>query len=234
MQRATVVDIQENENPEDVCFNNLKVSDEFRNLAYFISSSMGWLNLNPGKNYQDLEKVLREKNFDTHLIATNKTQDVKLQMPDKTDAEYVCTFSCRPKNDALKELLQHSKSYEENLEKLSKAGSYVVDDKKDLENPNVVKLTDPQVELHKMISENKKKIKMEKVGVEKFLTETIEMCEKECGKTPEEKIVGMMPNGGPIFGLFVGDQLVTQYGFTIDYNEKKEELMKMVDLRTLF
>lgn len=110
----------------NICWHNLSISDEVMCLEMFISAALSWVKLNPELNYSHLEQQLREKNLNTHLIAKNfiENGDVVLKYGDtENKCEYECIFSCRPKEVAIRELLEYSESYDINLNKLAKAGS---------------------------------------------------------------------------------------------------------------
>jgi len=238
MQKTYLCDPNTNEKPEDICWHNLKVADENYNLNMFIGASMGWLELNKTKDYQDLEKELRNKNFNTHLIAVTPidipNSKVKLHGQDK---KYECIFSCRPKESAIKELLKYSKSYEENFAKLIDAGSIIINNKNDLNDKEDTKILDNEdQQFLKSISKNKKKIKVEEMTANQYFDEICEMCQKQFGKNPKEKIVGITRNGSPVFGLFIENKLASLYGFMIEIKSDGDEIMKSIklfDLRTL-
>ena len=127
---------ESNEKPDDVCIYNLKLSDKYKHLPSFCQASLAWLKNDSTRDYQKLEKLLRELNLDTHLIAKQIENDpnssnFKLCIPNsnkeiqQSNLEYVLLFSCRNKQDALKELGLFHTSYEDNFECLSKTGCYV-------------------------------------------------------------------------------------------------------------
>jgi len=134
MNKLTFENIQEDSNASanDIAWHNLKVADDNLHLTAFIGASTGWIRANPGKNFQDLEKELRVRNFKTHLIAKPNPNipDTVLRLPlsseqnDESGVEYKyqCLISCRPAEAALQELSQFSGSYDENFDKLKYAG----------------------------------------------------------------------------------------------------------------
>lgn len=112
---------------EDVCWHNMRLSDFVHSVELFQASALGWLKLNPTKNYQHLEELLRKKALKTHLIAV-KYDDPGLvyglyQNGVCQKMGYACLFSCRPIEGALKELHTHWSSYEENFTHLSQTGN---------------------------------------------------------------------------------------------------------------
>lgn len=156
------------ESPTEIAINNMKEADQYLNLNYFIASSSGWLNANPSKNYQDLEKKLIAENFNTHIIARNVNglpEGTKLGLPlrpdDKTKYKYEAIISCRPSIYSIEELLTHSSSIEENLSKLPLAGNIICIPK---QNPLLPKeefeiLSEEMSNIVNLITKNLKKIK---------------------------------------------------------------------------
>lgn len=236
MKRIQVIDISEGELPLDICWHNLKVADELHNLTYFICASSGWLSLNPSKTYQDLEKELREKNFNTHLIAVNKRNipGMELMMPDGMNAQHECIFSCRPTEYALRELLQHSGSYDENFKKLMYAGSYrAITDINNADDPHMIKFDDNEKNKNNSIMQNKKKIMIETVSVQMFFDEITNKCQDQYGKPPTPKMIAMNYHGGPIMGFFVGDALLSNIGFSMRYGSDGHQIVEFVNLQNL-
>lgn len=224
MQKISLIDPSPNDSPEQICWHNLKISDEFYNLNYFIYAAIGWLKLNPTKNYQDLEKELRERNFNTHLIAK------KPQI--KQNIDYECIFSCRPKQLALEELLKEWPSYEENFNNLSKAESMKVTNI-DNKDSSIQKLNETQINEYELLSQNKKKILIEKILANNYLKEIVEICKKQFGKIPKQKIVGLSEKGGPVFALFIDDKLLSNIGFVIECDKTNEKVIKLFDLQNI-
>lgn len=119
-----------NPNPFDICWNNLKEADTNYCLEIFCAAAEGWSKLNPTKNYQDFEKELRDKNFNTYLIAGKPKiyPGLKLlNLQNNQICQYECIYSCRPKSFALQELLEHWPTYKENFNNLSNSGRFVAD-----------------------------------------------------------------------------------------------------------
>jgi len=84
MIRINIVNPEKNETKKQICYHNLTVADQYHNLGYFIAASQAWLKHNPTKIFQDLEKMLRKNNFNTHLYAKPvDTSKIKLSMHKK-------------------------------------------------------------------------------------------------------------------------------------------------------
>ncbi len=147
--------------PHLTVWHNLKTADIHHHFPVFNAAALGWFRLYPNCNFQDLETELRKKNLQTHLIATPFTKHDKeiysLTYPLKTKEErekegippmYKVTFSCRPVEYALKELLKYSTSYGENFQKLKITGYLIV---KNMDifpiNDNDNRKLDPQDEI---------------------------------------------------------------------------------------
>lgn len=122
------------ESPDDICKYNMTISDKYKNLQAFSQSSLAWLKNDSSRNYQDLEKLLRELDLDTHLIAKPLdniliTDNSKLFIPNRENQpdnlEFMLLVSCRSKEDALKELTMYHLSYDENFDCLSRTGCYI-------------------------------------------------------------------------------------------------------------
>ena len=64
--------------------------------------------------------------MDLYFIASSQLEEGnKLSLPNEVDdniLKFKCILSCKNKEEALKEILEHSDSYEENLEKLKFTG----------------------------------------------------------------------------------------------------------------
>jgi hypothetical protein len=82
---------------------------------------------------QAIERIFRDKNCYTFLIARERkdlySRDVKFLLPpDEKVKAYYLFISTRDKEDALKEVIEESRSYEENFEKLNNTGFIIVDE----------------------------------------------------------------------------------------------------------
>ena len=222
--------------PNEVAWDNMKMADKNFHLQLFISSSLGWLKANPGKNFQNLEKELREKNFNTHLIAVKPREIpgavLKLANEDNfdSDLEYDCLYSCRSKEDAIKELLQSSKSYDENFQKLAKTGSLVC-------SPQVVNIdfddkgTDNRKLLNNkerlemgLISDNKKKAIVTKLSPQEYISNIKNDLIQKHGNI-QEFVIGLGQKGEPIFGFFKENNLVSKKGFMVRATQQGNQII---------
>jgi hypothetical protein len=225
MYKLVLIDSVKEDSINDIAIHNMKIADERYNIDLFILASVGWFQANRNKNFKDLETFCRENKFNTHFFAKEKKYDVKLFIPNndnKMEYKYEVVYSCRPKDVALKEVLENWKTYDENFQVLSTCGSRIyIDDnitETDSENKN------PALE----IMYNKKKIT--------FVEITLEDLKKDIKKLyqqyPVSKLVGLHKTGGPIFGLYVGDKLVSDIGYTIYYNNENQ-VIELINLDNL-
>ncbi len=193
--------------PLEVAWANLTVADKELQLDVFASASMAWLAVNSTSTYQDLEAELRKRNFVTHLIAVpNRFPAFPLRVPNKSNTQCVfeCLTSCRPHPFAMKELLTHSTSYEENFAKLAVSGS--------VDMGSVVAET---TEEHKQsdivrISRNEALIDVAVITAEKFTEQIKAMC-----PTAELVLYGTAYDGAPVMVFAVGNTIVSDIGLLV-------------------
>lgn len=149
-----------NQTPAQIVWNNISEADKKFNLQYFIAASLSWFKLFPDKNYQDLELELRNRKLNTYLIANRfNNKSYKLCKPDKTPAEYLIIYSCRPPPYALEELLDYWPNYQDNFKNLINCGVMVATTESGLENPAIKKINNPELEIMNKITDNKILIK---------------------------------------------------------------------------
>lgn len=226
----TSTDVEEN-----VLWHNMKKCDDIYNLQLFISCSMGWLRLNPTKNMQDLESELRKRDFNTHLYAKDVPDfQYTLELNSKI-CNYECIFSCRPKKLALEEVLKFHGTYENNFEKLANSGFRCLRSEKDNldEKTNLKVFDDKDKSIEKLLTECKKKITIVSISAEKYIRDICQFCKEKYGKEPEHRIIGISHKGGPIMGLFFGDELVDEYGYIIECLGDGETIEKHMRLQKL-
>jgi hypothetical protein len=260
MHKYTYEDVGVDEDKTDVAFHNMKIADQIHKLQIFIGGMAGYFNANPSKTYQDLELELRNRNFDAHLIAKQPPQNNKqvlyrLFMPniknDQTEYKYECIMSCRPKEYALKELLETWGSYEENFEALKFSGMVcAVDANKppiekhqlselygNLERIDMVGETDPI----RQMQNNLVKVKATFISVEEFVSDIFAKTKLEHGEDPKLSLYAMSHTGAPIMAIVLGDKIMSNMGIMIQYeiqyemsdDEQKKQVMSLVDLTNL-
>lgn len=238
--------------PTEVAFHNMKIGESVYNLNIFIGGQSGYFKANPNKNYQDLEKELRERNFTTHIIAKSPPAksdlDYKLDMPENKSSslypvveyKYEAIISCRPYNAALKELLQSWPSYEENFKALEFAGVIVLyeEGKKQVaditnninENGDTVKLIKSNDPVH-LIAENKVKVKITTVPAEEIMQNVVNGVIEKFGQEPNLRLLGMSPNGGPVMAFTIDDKIVSYTGVCFEHDALGNKITKIINLK---
>ena len=88
----TIKKIEPNARKEDVIWDNLKETDKNLDLNLFAHCCGAWLKFYPKKTFQDLEKELRKRCFNTHLIAGS---EIHPNMKLSEGCKYVVIYSCR-------------------------------------------------------------------------------------------------------------------------------------------
>lgn len=233
LMKISVEDALPNETSEEICLHNLKITDLNHNLQYFIVSVQGWFNLNPTKNYQDLEKFLRENNFNTHLYCAKPRSVPNSKLVGRikdVDCEYECIYSCRPKNHALEEVLKFWSSYEENFEKLKYAGMLSVENIEDDSSDQTIKFNEDQMNTHELISKNRKKIKFEKLLVNDFLRDLDIDCKNKYGKGSVPLLFAIDNKGSYIFAMTIDNEIISNIGYRLYIDEDGTKKIDLVDL----
>jgi len=234
MLRFTLVEPKETENAEDILWHNIRVADELHNLQMFIGAASGWFALNPEKNFQDLERELRERDLNTHLIAKKPgfSGDFTLRIPVKDREQtkeliYECIYSCRPKEFALEELHEFAENYDDNFEKLALAGSVTVNDTTEVPEEGI--LSDKAKTGMELLAENSRKIEIEKVTADMIIGQIQEQYRMERGENPELRICGMGPNGQPVMAFCIGSQVIADVGVMMDAVTDSVEIVPLRD-----
>lgn len=241
---------EKNESSEDIARLNIIISDKFKKSDYLEISCLSWLKLDSNRNYQDLEQLFRYLNLDSHVIA----QQIKI-IPDNLEInypngnksneilEYVVKISCRPQEDALKELLDIYHCYDENFENLKKTGCLMV------------KKTDPILEIEKKLLNTKginevKKLLNCELKLDFTFYDPIESINfiiddliKIYGKEPEKIICGEI-NENKVYGLMIDGQIISHVGWIMKKydnnlnivqctNLNHENIVGLIDFRTI-
>lgn len=248
MYQFTYEQVNENDNPTEIAFHNMKVGDDVHNLGLFIGGQSGYFNANPDKTFQDLELELRERNFNTHLIAKHPSVDTTSgkfilgmrQSNGKITTDgyiYECITSCRPRNYALEEVLQTWKTYEENFEALKEAGTVMVTNSKMTEeelNNEVIdngttKVIDNKNPIN-LMSENKVKAIATYVPASEVIDNICKQIFEKTGKQPTLSMCSINERGGPILAITLDNKIVSNVGLCIEYDSNGAQIMKLVNL----
>ncbi len=236
MIKINYIKPNQEETPDEVSIYNMTLSDKFKNLQSFCQSSLAWLKNDSNRNYQDLEKLLRELNLDTHLIAKKfKLEDYpdssnyKLCIPNRVEQpsylEFVLLVSCRSKADALKELNLHSSSYDENYTNLLKTGCFVDNSLSDrvvefsysaLDNTN-----------ENLVLSSQMKYDFIQVTGKEAVEVIIKDLTKKYEKEPEQKVCGKLGDKD-IFGLVLNGEIASPIGWVIH-----DDIYQLIDFRMI-
>lgn len=237
--------VDDYENATDIAFHNMKIGDDIHHLNTFIGGQSGYFFANPSKTFQDLERELRDRNFNTHLIAMNPPNKDKFKYilgtphnkSDNVEYKYECITSCRPKEYALKELLESWDSYEANFEALQYAGTVIVDDKKakdnitDLMNDNnerfeLTSKSDPI----QLLMKNKLKAKITFLSVGEVISQISANIVETTGINPTMSFYGMTKNGNPIMVFTVNNKIVSRTAVCIEYDQDGKQIMNLLTI----
>ncbi len=237
MIRIAYKDIELTETSDDVSIYNLKISDQFKNLQSFCQSSLAWLRNDSTRNYQDLEKLLRQLDLDTHLIAKpvdfGNISEIKskLFIPNRqtqpTDLEYMLLVSCRNKEDALKELSLFHVDYEENYKCLEKTGCYAINQSTELKDFNDFKYNPNENPNEDLILNSKLKYDFVKVTGKESINTIIEDLVLKYNKEPEKIICGKL-GSDDIYALTINGEISSPIGW-VEHSDD----YKLIDFRML-
>ena len=229
MIRPEYVEPDENESSDEICLHNIRISDEYKNTETLIYSFMGWFKNDDDRDFGKLEDLLRKNNMDTHLIAKrfdpiNIPEGAKITIPNDNPVnnednyfQNILLISCRPKEDAVEELLKYHPSYEFNIINLEKTGSIFKTDNllKDAKDDNI-----------KDIINCKKKYRFIKYTDIEALGYIISDLEKQFGKKPVKTKVGNIGDK-EVYGLVVDGMIRSPILFC----KKGENDVELVDAR---
>lgn len=145
MNKIVIENIYDSTNQDytEIAFHNMKIAENIMDLTLFIGAQMGFFMANPEKNFQDLEKELRERGFFTHIIAKLPSKyftNYKLSLKGNNTKEiiYQGVTSLRHPPHATNELLETWKSYEENFNALKYTGFLIIDNEKNQINESMI------------------------------------------------------------------------------------------------
>ena len=225
-----VDDYYHQSNEKETAWNNLIEAIKTHNLHLVTMCVSGWCKANPDKYYTDLENKLRESNLDLYLIAgkhDNNTDKSKLisQFDYISECKYVLIYSCKQKNDAIKELLTHSSSYEENLSKLNYSG-ILVDITYEFENkPHPTQKAYDEIDNNTLIQNNFVRIEIKTIleNMEEILNRDISLAQEHFNKEVTIEIIGMAKDDSIIAGFYIDDNIISEIGVIIGYHKDKQK-----------
>jgi hypothetical protein len=206
--------------PLELVWNNLKVADETLNLMCFCSLTSRWFDLSPGKNFQDFEKELRERDFNTHLFVSIPPENIKHQLrlrkSDTPNSEYKyrCMFSCRPKDAALQEVIQATgSSYESNFENLEFAASIHVDENENLES-DAQRILPLEHDLTTTMQNDNCVLKYDMLEIRDYVARMKDVLVEKYDDTVDWKLLGV-EDGKLYYGANYKDTIVSMKGICI-------------------
>ncbi len=177
--------------------------------------------------------------MDSHIIAHPITiipENLQLGYPNENpnteNLEYVIKISCKPKEDALKELLSIHSSYEENFECLKKAGCLMVKKTEPKEEVQETLSNTKGVNEVKQVLEGKLKLDFAYFKPMESINFIIEDLIKQHGKTPEEIICGEI-NGKKVYALMLDGQIASPIGWMEKNTSTQNTSMQTTSMQTL-
>jgi hypothetical protein len=225
---------------EQLFWNNLKLTDLVLHFKLFDSISNYYFKLYPEHTFEDLEKQLRKRGFNTHFVAGKLSEEDSKKYQIKSPSEnhkyadqlkYYCLASCKKSEDALKDLLIYSSSYEENLEKLKFTGNLFID-KKETETKNAVeKETEPANAMDENVlklKENKVELKLSETKDEDFIKNLFVDLQKK-HKEIQTKVLNLSKENELDVMCFYStkNELISTYGFTCDPKTNQYSVVKL-------
>lgn len=219
-----------NETKEDVARTNIIISDKFKKGDYLEMSCISWLKIDSKRDYQDLEQLFRYLDLDSYVIAQpikEIPENLEINYPNgKTiteQLEYIVKISCKPKEDALKELLSIHSNYDNNFECLKKTGCLMV--KKtiaEVEDNLINKQEEKEEKVEQVIKVLNCELKLDfryfkPIESINFIMDDLS---KKYGKNPEKVICGEV-SGNKVYALMLDGQIISPIGW-IDKSSNNE------------
>jgi hypothetical protein len=196
---------------ESIMWHNLKLADQTHNYNLVPSIALAWLSLNPEKNMQDFEVMLRENKFDTHLYTTPQRTpgDLKLRKNDTNAYQYECAFCCQ--KNALEEIIKIAGSYENNFELLKDAGMIFPGENE--RNDNKYERNTIQTLIN-----CEKKIKIIPISTIDYILGVHNSHKQIHGKEPDHVILCKTKTGFPVVSMMCEGKQISEYGYILETN----------------
>ena len=221
-----------------LCFSYYEINEERkspRDLELFLRSqdnlkvgliAVDWRKENHYSKLVNEKKgiVIKRKYLQDYIgkIKINSMADVN---PDHL-SDHVTYVSCRPRDAVIQETLTHSRSMEENLEKLEEAGEFMTftqDDSNLAEGD--IKIPEESMPLTNLIQKGKKLAKINKVNLEDVFKRY-----QEQNPDVEPSVIKMLPDGSPILALVKNRKIICPVGIHIYFNQSGEQMIRFVPL----
>ena len=194
------------------------------------------------KTPYDLELELRKRNLNVGLVAVDWTKNETylknvesglgkvvlknkyskylgsgLDFEEEDLAVYAVFISCRPRKYVIEEILSHSSTLEENLEKLKKSGDFIIYDEKknSVLNDDVQKVD--KNDFNTMLQEGRLLLTVKSIDAEEIFT-------KCCNENPGAKLelFSLLPDGSPLTVLTLDNKIICDIGVNIYFKDGKK------------
>jgi hypothetical protein len=218
MIRINYITQDENQNKNDTAIYNIIISDKFKKTECIDLSSIGWLKNNLDKNYQDLEKLFRELNLNSYVIAktiNDIPSNIEIIMPNnnsKNELKYVASIFCGSYENFIEELKKHHDSYDGNFACLSNSGCLMH------KNSSIEKNIEQNISSN-LEAENIKKIVNAEAKYEMTLFTTLESVQilkddliKKNNKEPTISVCGDL-HGKHVFAFTYNGEIASPIGW---------------------
>ena len=127
MQRIEFQDAPDSMTRDDIIWKNLNIAVACNNMGIVFNAMTAWLKYNKNLGYKGLEKQFRKEKIDAYILAKPTT------VKDRQDMRFVDQYTLRELNyqlivimksdkEALKEILTHHDTYEDNFNNIPNAG----------------------------------------------------------------------------------------------------------------
>ena len=248
MLRILYDDVNSTDTSDDISEHNMMLSDIHFNTETLKHSAYAWIISDNNRNFQDLEKMFRKKNFNTYLIAKKITVDngfiLKTPNNNINILLYECYFSCKPREYALQEVLDNYTSYDENFENLNKAGNLCINmENTNMENTNIENnennenienIENNESSLIKKLMNNKIKLIFKKLTPKESIEQMSEDIIKTTGGKPTIHIIGKLNDESPIMAFLLNDGKVASNIAWSLQKENGETIYKLIDLNEYY
>lgn len=215
----------------ELSYENLKILSKTHDLMLIMNGISGWFKTNPDCKTTDLEKKFRDDNLDIHLISAEANIDTnkfKIVLPYNMteECDRMIIYSCRPVEYGLEEVLTHAKTYEENFERLNRAGIIM--------EKSITNLKEEEKEYEDQTNFEKLKnvsglVELKIESFEEIFNGCIKFFKEKYDKEPELKIIGVGINGEPISALIHNNNICCPVGMIVGFKDN-EKIVKYINI----
>lgn len=243
MYRISYDKITESDKPSQVALHNLQVADKYLHEKLMSTCVRAWIKANPNKNYQNLEKTLRSKKLNTHLLA--KPIDVKDNMKIAFGADekkYECECICKKSSEALEEILEYWPTYAKNFNALADSGDLISElefDKRVAISAEPAKKKDPAQQQEEQaakvidkdpfidVEDNKVKVAFYELSSLEFIAQVEQNLRDKYGRKPDHTVIAKTKDGFSIVGMFMNNMLASNYGYKCSEDGKQVDIVDL-------